>query len=168
MISTQDLSTRYRGKCSSIIGINPFDHCNVTRLDPKTVINNMRRDHPGFTIGPSIYLSFGSAFTFLFAPSLDGIFFEINPFKIDNILIRANFKAKIDLYSNQCRILASLFSHCPKAWQSAWIKGATKNQNCHFFSKVDEFSFHLASGDKLKSPIEQEGSISANLLFAPH
>ncbi len=115
LISTLDESASKRGKCSSIIEINPFDHCNVTRLDPKTVINNMKRDHPGFTIGPSIYLSFRSAFTFLFASSLDGIFFEINPFNIDNILIRANFKAKIDLYSNQCRILASLFSHCPKA-----------------------------------------------------
>jgi len=136
LISTLDESASKRGKCSSIIEINPFDHCNVTRLDPKTVINNMRRDHPGFTIGPSIYLSFRCAFTFLFASSLDGIFFEINPFKIDNILIRANFKAKIDLYSNQCRIPASLlFLIALKLDNQLGLKELPRTKIAIFFQK---------------------------------
>ena len=136
MISTLDESASKRGKCSSIIEINPFDHCNVTRLDPKTVINNMKRDHPGFTIGPSIYLSFGSAFTFLFAPSLDGVFFEINPFKIDTTLIRANFKAKIDLYSNQCRIPASLlFLIALKLDNQLGLKELPRTKIAIFFQK---------------------------------
>ena len=108
----------------------------MTRLDPKTVINNMKRDHPGFTIGPSIYLSFRSAFTFLFASSLDGIFFEINPFNIDNILIRANFKAKIDLYSNQCRIPASLlFLIALKLDNQLGLKELPRTKIAIFFQK---------------------------------
>jgi hypothetical protein len=48
------------------------------------------------------------------------------------------------------------------------LKELPRTKIANPFGKKDEFWFLLASGDKLKSPIEQEGSISANLLFAPH
>jgi hypothetical protein len=167
LISTQDESASKRGRYSGILGINPFDLCNVTKLDPNSVINKMRKDNSGFTINLP-YLSFRSSFTYHFAAPLDGIFFEIKAFMIGNIFIVGNFKAKIDLDSNQCKIPARLFTFAQGFDYQQRLKGKPRTKFIYFLSKKDEFWFQFPSGDKLELPFGEKKSISADLLFSAH
>jgi hypothetical protein len=167
LISTQDESASKRGRYSGIFGINPFDLCNTTRLDPNAVINKMRKKFPGFTIDLP-YLSFRSSFTFHYAAPLDGMLFEIKAFMIGNIFIAGNFKAKIDLDSNQCKIPAKFFIFAQKFGIQHRLKWLPRTKIFYSLWKIDEFWFQLSSGAKLQLPLEEKGPISADVLFSPH
>jgi hypothetical protein len=94
LVATHDRWTSQRGRYSGLLGIDPIDHCNSSRLDPNAIINRMRKENDGFKIDIP-RLIFTSDLTGKFEAPLDGKFFEILNFRVGSANFLASTRLKL-------------------------------------------------------------------------
>jgi hypothetical protein len=170
LIATRDFAVSSRFRYNGILGINPMDERDETKLDENAVINRMRKKNEGFTnVLPKLIIT--TQFDYELKADLKGIHFEILKLKLEGTTFWERFKIKIDLDSSKFMLPSRIYERFKRESKNVRTKfeysfaGGMHAQNVY---DVNECSFGFVDGSEMTLPLSSSGVLELDYVFGHH